>query len=218
MKRHVFIVGMLISQLSAAAVGLRAQETPEAAPSTRLEMEENYKALNARMEDLVTANEAMQKNLNKLRDEVQKLSTEVERANDKSKESATMDSIKSLKNAIEEVDKKRIEDQKLVLEKLDAFKKVLEKPVATPRPPVTPSVVKPAPPKTNTIAPAKPEDGKPQNGYNYSIQDGDILPKIVGRLNAQGVKVNQKQIMDANPGVNWSKLRINQVIFIPAPQ
>ena len=31
-------------------------------------------------------------------------------------------------------------------------------------------------------------------------------------------KLTQKQVMDANPGVNWSKLKINQKIFIPAPQ
>jgi LysM repeat protein len=29
--------------------------------------------------------------------------------------------------------------------------------------------------------------------------------------------VTQKQMMDANPGVNWNRLRIGQKIFIPAP-
>jgi LysM repeat protein len=39
----------------------------------------------------------------------------------------------------------------------------------------------------------------------------------VAALQKQGLKVTQKQIMDANPGVNWSKLRIGQKIFIPSP-
>jgi LysM repeat protein len=175
------------------------------------------------MEDLTAANESLQKNLNKLRDEVQRLSDEVTRANDKSKDAAMMESIKALKAAIEEVDKKRMEDQRLVVEKLDAFKKLLDKPVTVPRTaPVSGGSETPTakPPKRGEPAPTphNTDSGKPETGYNYSIQDGDYLAKIVSKLNKQGIKVSQKQIMDANPGVAWNKLKVNQVIFIPAPQ
>jgi hypothetical protein len=220
MRRHVLIIGLLISQIPCATLTLHAQETPPAAPVAALDTDENYKALNARMEDLATSNEVLTKNLNKMRDEVLKLSTEVERANDKNKDSATMESIKALKSAIEEVDKKRIEDQKLVLEKLEALKVLITKapPVTrTPTPPTNVSVLPRTTSRTNPPAQIKPEDNRSEKGYNYSIQDGDILPKIVSRLNAQGLKVTQKQIMDANPGVNWNRLQIGKVIFIPAP-
>jgi len=39
---------------------------------------------------------------------------------------------------------------------------------------------------------------------------------IVNKLSKQGLKMTQKQIIDANPVVNWNKLRVGQKIFIPA--
>lgn len=75
------------------------------------------------------------------------------------------------------------------------------------------------PPRSDKTDTAKPADnGKPENGYNYSIQDGDYLAKIVSKLNKQGIKVTIPQVKDANPGVNWNKLKVGQVVFIPAPQ
>ena len=46
---------------------------------------------------------------------------------------------------------------------------------------------------------------------------GDYLLRIVKDLNAQGFKVTQKQIMDANPKVNWKNLQVGSSIFIPQP-
>ena len=226
MRRHALLIGMLISQLPCTTLLLPAQDTPVSPPPIRQDNDDNYKSLNTRVEDLAAANESLQKNLNKLRDDVQKLADEVARASDKSKDSATTESIKALKAAIEEVDKKRIEDQKLVLEKLEAFRKILEKPIAGPRPNPTAKdtgngSTATAPKRTNSTTPARTDTTArtaPENGYNYSIQDGDILSTIVAKLKKQGMKITMKQIMDANPKVNWNKLQVNQVIFIPAPQ
>ena len=35
------------------------------------------------------------------------------------------------------------------------------------------------------------------------------------RSRAEGHKVTEKMVMDANPGVNWNRLGIGQQIFIP---
>ena len=103
------------------------------------------------------------------------------------------------------MDNRRIADQKLVVNELESLRKLLEKPLP-------PSTHKPSPP-----ANPPPEKSRPEKGYNYSIKEGDTLSAIVAALRTTGIKITSKQVMDANPGVNWNRLKVNQVIFIPSP-
>ena len=50
------------------------------------------------------------------------------------------------------------------------------------------------------------------------MQPNDRLDKIVKYYRDQGVKVTQKSIMDANPGVKWERLQVKQKLFIPLPK
>lgn len=210
MRRHILLSAVLVAQLSWFAASVPAQDA--AASNSHQEAEENLKILNSRIEDLTAANEALKKKVDKLGEELQRLADEVSRATDRSKDTATLESLKQLKHAIEEVDKKRLDDQKLVLGQLESLKKILEKPLPKSNPVTTPG------PKPNNSKPPAPETNHdPEKAFKYSIRDGDTLLGIVAALKKQGVKTSMKEIMDANPSVNWKKLYINQVIFIPAP-
>src|SRR5262249_60566960 len=67
-------------------------------------------------------------------------------------------------------------------------------------------------------APTKPEPSTPpKESYSYKIKEGDTLVRIVTDLRAQGYKITQKQIMDANAGVNWKRLKVGQTVIIPGP-
>ena len=190
-------------------------ETAEQA-AARQEAEDNYRRMNARVDDLFAAIESMQKRFNAMQDDVRKLSEEVSRATDKAKDPATQENLKQLAKAIEEVDKKRVTDRDKLL---DAFAG-LEKTIASSSTPKTngnaPKATKPRvqSPKNGGTSPTP---AAPEKGYEYTIQEGDTLNRIAIALNKQGMKLTTKQIIEANPTVNWNRLQIGQKIFIPAP-
>jgi LysM repeat protein len=102
------------------------------------------------------------------------------------------------------IDAKNAELQKFILERAGGGGS--SRPPATSTP--TPGAERPRPPSGNT-------PGATEKGFEYKIKSGDRLPKIVAALKAQGFKATDKQIMDANPTVDWTKLKIDQKIFIP---
>lgn len=65
---------------------------------------------------------------------------------------------------------------------------------------------------TSENAPS-PASGK---GYSYVVQAGDTLSKIVAGYRAAGVDVSAESVLAANPGLNATRLRVGQTIFIPA--
>jgi hypothetical protein len=70
-------------------------------------------------------------------------------------------------------------------------------------------------PPRNQTTPKLEGSGK---GYEYSIRANDNASKIATALREQkGLKITPQQIIDANPGLDWTKLRIGQKIFIPDP-
>jgi TolA-binding protein len=206
MKRSVF-VGVLLAGLCSSVCS--GQDAP-ADVAARQETEERIKTMSARIEDLEQGLQACKRELGKLNEELRNLRDDLARANNNNKDAAFQKSLEQLADAIKEVDKKRIADDEKNLAVLKALKESLsDRPTGGPRPNPAPApVAKPA---------SDPVRGGPEKGYEYSIQQGDTLLGIVGQLAKQGIKVTQKQMMDANPGVNWNRLRIGQKIFIPAP-
>jgi hypothetical protein len=65
---------------------------------------------------------------------------------------------------------------------------------------------------------ANPGRTTPEEGFEYIVQKDDRLDVIVKRYRDEKIMVTSKSIMDANPTVNWNKLRIGQKIFIPKPK
>ena len=58
---------------------------------------------------------------------------------------------------------------------------------------------------------------QPDQGYDYTVQTGDTLSVIVQAFRRRGIQVTADQILKANPGLNWSRMRVGQKILIPAP-
>jgi LysM repeat protein len=213
MKRNFLSAGLIANLLCLPALvqAQDTQETPAAAAAERENTEANFKHINVKVELLEEALRTQKNRTTALVDEIHALRQEVDRLKSRNESAATQESIKRLADKIEEVDKKRRDDNELVLAQLKAIGKGLSRPAPqkepTP-PPANPKQDEPAPPRS---------DKPPENGYVYNIKDKDTLVRIVTDLRAQGFKVTQKQIMDANPKVNWTRLRIGQPIFIPQP-
>jgi LysM repeat protein len=211
MKPNFLLAGLVANILWSPALML-AQDTPAAAAAERENTEANFKQMNVKIDLLQEALSAQQKRIGALVNEIHTLREEVDRLKSRNESAATQESIKRLADKIEEVDKKRRDDNELVLAQLKQIGKGLAKPAAPQKDPTPP----PANPKPDDATPPQ-GDKPPENGYVYHIKDKDTLVRIVTDLRAQGFKVTQKQIMDANPKVNWTKLRIGQPIFIPQP-
>lgn len=206
MKRNFAFAALLAAALWPA----QAQDTV----AEREQAEERHRNVTSRLEKLEEGMAAHHKSVDKLADEVRKLRDEIDRLKNKNESAATQDSFKRLQEAITEVDKKRMADNERTVKSFEELRKlILEKPsaAAPPRnstPPVNPGPGGQRPPGVSPPA-------IPDKGYKYAIRANDTLSALVKALRAQGHKVTEKIIMDANPGVNWNRLRIGQEIFIP---
>lgn len=209
MQRKFLFAAALAGALLPASP-LIAQETPATIAAEREEMEANYKRMSLRVEQMEDTLQNQQKRIATLVEEIHNLREQVDKLRAKGESTATQDSIKQLAEKIEEVDKKRIADNELISKKLGNLGKELSTtlvPKTTPQPP----------PATKTEKTPPAANQPPETSFAYQIKDGDTLSRIVTDLRAQGWKVTQKQVMDINPSVNWSRLRVGQTIYIPQP-
>jgi LysM repeat protein len=129
---------------------------------------------------------------------------------------ASLESLKQIVDDIQEVDKKRIADNKLIREELTKIAKVVAE---TPAPART-TRTKPDS-ETRTTPPPEREPangGVPQNGYEYPVEKGDTLSTIAAKYRTQGIKVSVDDILKANPGLRPEKLSVGQKLFIPQPK
>jgi TolA-binding protein len=208
MQRKFLFAAALAGALLPASP-IIAQESPATIAAEREEMEANYKRMSLRVEQMEDTLQNQQKRIATLVEEIHNLREQVDKLRAKGESTATQESIKQLAEKIEEVDKKRVADNELISKKLGNLGKELSTTLA---PKITPL---PPPTKTEKTPPSANEP--PEKSFAYQIKDGDTLSRIVTDLRAQGWKVTQKQVMDINPSVNWSRLRVGQTIYIPQP-
>lgn len=209
MKQSYLLAGLMFLTLGT----VRAADDTPAAVAEREAAEEREKRLNTRIEDLEKTVQKYQDRMSALNDELRGLRDDIGRLRESNNESQTKENIKRLKDAVEEVDKKRLEDNKKVVAALEELRSFIAKGLA------------PASAREDVRAPAKGgSTSKPstttqkkdsESGYDYTVMDKDTLSGIAAKLRARNIKVTQKQIMEANPDVNWNKLHVNQKIFIP---
>lgn len=127
---------------------------------------------------------------------------------------AGVDDLKKLAEQVQEIDKKRQEDNEKILAALEK----LSKGGGFHRPPASDNTA------GGDSAANSPDTSTPttnnsnQNGYEYPIAPGNTLAAIAKAYRAKGVKVTVADILKANPGLDPSKLKIGQKIFIPAGQ
>jgi len=182
MKRFALIV---IACLLATS-GLQAQDAAT---------EEQLNRLRSEVSALQSANVELQKKLSEVLKELQQL--RMQSASPKTEYAAAAD-VKRLADAIEEVDRKREADRKLILGEL----KILGEAAARA-------------PQLNTDQPSWKE-----HGYDYEIRPGDTLSAIAKayRESEKRVNVTVNDILKANPGLDANSLQVGKTIFIPDPK
>src|SRR5687768_13399971 len=199
MKRHLFL-GTLLVALGLAA--LNAQDNSPAAAAAAQDVENRFQRLTSRIDDLEVSFQRFQKDLDKLESDIRGLRDQVSRVADNAGDAANQESIKRLADAIEEVDRKRVKHQ----ENVDSALREMEK-----------LIVKGGGSGSRSKPPANaPEPHTSGKGYDYTVRSGDNPTKIAGALREQkGLKITAAQIIAANPGTDWTRLKIGQKIFIP---
>jgi hypothetical protein len=201
MKMDVFVRRCFPLTVSAWLVGsLSGWAQTDAA--YRQELEERYERLRIRSEETQAAQVLLQKRLSSLSDEIQSLRQQLDRSGP---DYATKDDLKRLADSIREIDRKREEDKRLILDEL-------RKLANAPLPEVAP------PKKKDKPAPAEPAPAAgPRKGYEYEIKSGDTIGAIVAAYQQSGVKVTVQQVLKANPTLNANRLTVGKKIFIPDP-
>jgi predicted RNase H-like nuclease (RuvC/YqgF family) len=208
-----FFVPLTISLLTLAAA---AQDTvPAPSPASEVAAkqaaDERYERMAADIQALQTANDALQQKLTAIEQQLQELRGQMAQAPGSV---ATPDDLKHLADKITEVDKKREDDKTAIAEEIRKSISELKHALTEGSQPSRVAANKPSSP---------PEPADSGKGFVYKIQDGDSLSAIVKAYNAdfksKGLRpISLKQAMDANPQVEWNRLRVGQKITIPQPQ
>jgi LysM repeat protein len=161
--------------------------------------EERLNKLSAQIQDLVDAKEAQNKRIEDLAKAIEALQQQMN--NKPNVNYASQEDVKNLAAKLQEIDKKRQEDNDHIVQELEKLGKTLTK---------TPVVVTPTTSGGGGTA-------VPSKGYEYVIQQGDTLWAIITEYAKKNIKVTDDQILKANPGLDPKKMRVGQKIFIPAP-
>jgi len=210
-----------------AATSLPAQDAARArAIADQQDAAERYNRLSAQMEDVLLANADLQRKIGALEQDLRKtraeLLAEVSKAERKADEGAgryvTQDQLKKLVDAVNDLDKKRVEDDKRIV---DEVRKLVQKIAAAPGS----AISSPTPPRAHIEKPAvdATPSGVPTKGFEHTVQKGEYLGTIINAYNEalkeKGVtkKITQSMVEKANPGLNPNKMAIGSKIFIPDP-
>ena len=192
MKRLV----LMLFCLSALGGPLQAQ--------TPAELAEHYKRINSAVEDLQSTILSQQRRITELEREVRELRQQVNRPQG---DYAEKSEVRRLREAIEEVDKNRLNDRELILKTI----KELGKQVAAP----------PPAPKRPAVNPSTVPTG---DYYQHKVEPGHYLSTIISEYNkyleSEGKKgrVTQKMVEEANPGMKPDSLFPGQIINLPIPK
>ncbi|MGA9779218.1 MAG: LysM peptidoglycan-binding domain-containing protein [Verrucomicrobiia bacterium] len=200
MKR--FLVWFLVFS-SLATVTVRAQD--DAA-------QQQIDKLSGQIQDLQATQLEQSKHIQALEKAINDLQGQL---NQPAGDTANPDDLKKLAEQVQEIDKKRQEDNDRVLKELERLEKSLG---ATPSSHKSSPDISPDTTPTSTRGHPSANTSGPQNGYDYTIQRGDTLLAIAKAYRAQGIRVTTDQILKANPGLDPKTMKVGQKIFIPAPQ
>jgi LysM repeat protein len=160
--------------------------------------------LNGKLQDLLDAQAAQGKRLDAVEKGISDLQDKLNQP--AANNSASADDLKKLADQVQEIDKKRQDDNDLILKQIEKLGKGGGSLTSSHR--SSPSV------STNNVD-LTPTG--PQKGYDYTIAANDTVSAIAKAYRAQGVKVTTAQILAANPGLNPNSLIVGKKVFIPDP-
>jgi septal ring factor EnvC (AmiA/AmiB activator) len=205
----VVFLPMLVSWLGMAA-GALAQNNA-AAVAAQEEAEDRYRRMAAQVTGLKEAQDLHQQQIASLEKSIRELSDQVARANNNnSVNNATQEKLSHLAEQIRKVDEARVTENKKIFETIDELHRILKNMASAPPPKRTSP---PPPPAKEPAAVSSNEEG-----FEYLVRKDDTLSGIVQAYRQQNINVTRKMIMDANPTVNWDRLKVKQKIFIPKPK
>jgi LysM repeat protein len=193
--------------LTVLALGLAWSLTAQDAAT-----EERLNKLSGRIDDLMAGQETIRKQLTDLTREIQNVR---EQASKPTGNYASQEDLTRLKKAVEEVDRKRIDDADKVHTELLKLRKVLETPLPPPPTRKTTAAPKEKEKEKDTSVSDKPVGD--EKVFPYVVQSDDTLSVIAQAYRKKNIKVTVDQILKANPGLNEKKLKVGQTIYIPAP-
>jgi LysM repeat protein len=201
MKRLLFAF-LTGGALTASSLFAQNEASPATAQAQKEYIEEAIKSLNTTVEGIAASQAAMHKRLSALERELAQLRDEAAK---RPNNVVTRDELKPLEEKLIEINKKREDDKRLILEKLEQLAKI--------PPPLAPHRATPA--ANGSERSDKPD--KPEKGYEYDVKPGDSLSTIVAAYRQQGIKVTLDQVLKANPNLKPGRLLPGQKIFIPDP-
>ena len=171
------------------------------------ETQQQIEQLNGRIQDVYGVMERQSKRIDALEKQISNLQDKLNQpAGDNS---ASADDLKKLAEQVQQIDKKRQDDNEQILKALDKLSKSMGAPATGHKP--APAV------STENSTPTTAAAGSGQKGYYYEIKSGDTISAIAKAYRAQGVKVTKDQIQAANPGLDPKNLMVGKKIFIPDP-
>ena len=214
--RRVFILLALSLPLAARSACAQDVTPTDPAPNTAAAVaaqqgaDERYKRMAADMQALQMDNESLKAKIASLEQKMDDLRQQLAAA---ANNNIAQDDLKRLAEKIAEVDKKREEDHKAISDEIRKSISGLEKSLAG-----TGAAARSGPPKVQAVTDAPPTTGR----FSYTVQEGDSLLAILKAYNAdfksKGLKsITLRQAEEANPNVDWSRLRVGQKIIVPRP-
>jgi LysM repeat protein len=188
---------LLVTLALWTAPGLRGQDAAT---------EERLNKLAGQIDNLVEGQQALKRQIEALAKELDNLRAE---AGKPKGDYASAEDLKRVADAVKEVDRKRIEDS----ERIQTELKKLGKTLAT-----APAPVKKAPPTSTSDPGDTTKSSKSDTGFEYIVKSGDSLSAIVKAYHDKHINVSMNDILKANPNLVPEKMKVDQKIWIPAPQ
>jgi septal ring factor EnvC (AmiA/AmiB activator) len=188
---------LLIITLALCAHPLRAQDA---------RTEERLNKLSGQIEDLIAGQEAQRKRISELAKEIEGLREQLIKP---STSYPSHDDLKRLAKTIEEVDRKRLDDN----DKITARLKKLADTLAAP-----PAVAKRSSAQSDKENSNSEKKAPSEKGFEHTVKSGDSVLGIIQAYKEQNIKVTEKEILKANPNLVPEKMKVGQKIWIPAPQ
>ena len=191
-----------------------------AALAEREAAEERYKRLNSAVEDLWAAKAEQDRRLAALVEEIRNLRADASKT-DPGKY-VTREEFNKLIKTVEEIERKREADRKLIEDEFKQLERDLRKMLSAPPPSPSPKNLKS--PQTQgktekTAGKSADTSAANQEGVWHEIEEGNKLIAIIAAYNEeykkQGKKTSLRRILDANPGLEPTKMKVGQKIFIP---
>ena len=163
-------------------------------------LREDYRRIQSQLEDLLAAHNALKKEMGQLRIEIRRVRA---KSAERDSSAVTREDLESLAKSIREVDRKRVGDKELILKEI---RSLINKAPAVGN--------KPKPPKVSA---------KPEKYFEHKVVSGETISTIVAAYNAdlkeRGDKkmITKKSVLNANPGLDPTKMPVGLILIIPDP-